>query len=183
MALTAQGEFWNHVDELRADPGAGERLARHYVRRDPGGRVAAVQIYLERAAAVERTGDRRYEKMAVWGTGLRAWFVDGSLEPGQPVRNLRADAVETIAVGAYRVARRGAGRCAVRDCYVDPITRKWCGQKLASDHHGDYCAGCAVALPRPRERQEAERALFNAVIPVVLGEPSRPRARRVRRAA
>lgn len=142
-----------------------------------------MRVYLERAAQAEESPDHRYEKLAVWATGLRAWFVDGSLEPGQPVRNLRADTVETIAIGAYRVARRGAGRCAVPDCCVDPVTKRWSGAKLAGDHHPDYCSACAQVDRRPRELHDAERALFNAVIPAVLGGQSRPRSRRMRRLA
>ena len=183
LALTAQSEFWQHVDEVRADAEAAKRLARLYVRRDQGGRVAAVQEYIERAAAVDPGRDRAYQRAAVWQTGLRGWFVDAQLAPGQPVRNLRRDVIETLALGAYRVARRGAGRCAAPDCCVDPITGVWSGAKLASDRDADYCTACARVLRRPRELEEAERVLFDAVVPVVLGGPSRARARRSRRAA
>lgn len=173
-ALTLHHEFWEDVAAVRADTTAAQRLARRYVRRDQGGRLAAVAVYLERAAAAPNDRDA---KMAVWATGMRAWFVDGDLEPGQPARDLRRDVVHTISIGAYRVARRGAGRC------LSPPCAHWRGTKLAQDARGEFCTACATVVRRPRELDEAERALFDALIPVVLREPSRPRARRARRAS
>jgi hypothetical protein len=173
MALTLQPEFWEHVAAVRADHTAAQRLARRYVRRNQGGRLIVVAVYLQRAADAPNDRDA---KMAVWATGMPAYFVDGALEPGQPVRNLRRDVVESISIGAYRVARRGAGRC------LEPSCADWCGAKLR-DGHGEFCTACSTVVRRPRELAEAERALFDALIPVVLREPSRPRARRARRAS
>jgi len=172
VVLTEHEEFWEHVAELEADRSAGERLARLYVRRDQGGRVAAVRTYLERAAEVAEMG-RDYQCMRAWATGGRAWWDDAPLEPGQPVQlPLRPDVVQTITFGAYRVARRGAGRCVALQC-----------QELRGPNRGEYCARCATESRRPREAEEGERALFDALIPAVLGGPSKQRARRIRRAA
>lgn len=175
-ALTEQPELWDHVAAIRAGTPADD-LARRYVRRDQGRRVETVAAYLERAANATPTADHRFEKGAVWNTGLRAWTVDGQLEPGQPQRNLRADTIETIALGALRVARRGAGRCADASC------RGGEGARLAADNRTGLCGPCAAKPRRPREMDDAERALFTAATPVVLPDaPDRQRARRLRRA-
>jgi len=177
-ALTEQPEFWDHVAAIRAGTPAGD-VARRYVRRDQSRRVETVAAYLERAASATPSADHRPEKEAIWNTGLRMWTVDGQLQPGQPQRNLRTDTIETIALGALRVARRGAGRC------TDPSCCDGQGARLAADNHCGLCVPCAAKPPRPRrEMEDAERALFDAATPVVLpGAPDRQRARRVHRAS
>jgi hypothetical protein len=177
LALIEQPEFWDHVEAIRAGTPA-EDVARRYVRRDQSRRVKTVAAYLERATSASPSADHRDEEQAVWSTGLRAWTVDGRLEPGQPQRNLRTDMIETIALGALRVARRGAGRCA------DPSCCDGVGARLAADNRTGLCGPCAAKPRRAREMDEAERALFDAATPVVLpGAPDRQRARRVHRAS
>jgi hypothetical protein len=177
LALTEQPEFWDDVAAIRAGTPAGD-VARRYVRRDQARRVETVAAYLERAANVTPSADHRFEKAAVWNTGRRAWTVDGQLEPGQPRRNLQTDTIETIDLGALRVARRGAGRCA------DPSCCGGEGARLAADNRNGLCGPCAAKPRRPREMDDAERALFDAATPVVLpGAPDRQRARRVHRAS
>ena len=174
-ALDSQPEFWRHVDAIRrgADPAA---VARKYVRRDQSGRLAAIRYYLKLAAAAP---DRRAAQMRLWvAGGAKAYRPGGSAAPGDPQRAVRRDALEVLAVGAVRVARRGAGRCVAHDCSVEG------GAPLAADNRDDYCVVCASRgeARRPREGSEAERALFRAVTAAVLPDaPDRNRARRLRR--
>jgi hypothetical protein len=176
LALTDQPEFWDHVARARGGESA-LTIARQYMRRDQSRRAELVAVYLERAAEAEPHDDHRFEKAAVWSIGQRAWWVDGELEAGQPRRNLRRDAIETIRLGAKRVARRGARRCADPGC-TDPH-----GRRLAKDNETGYCGPCATRDRRASETDEAERALFDAATAAVLGAVAedRPRSRRRRR--
>jgi hypothetical protein len=170
-ALTGQDEFWDHVASIRAGANP-ERIARRYIRRDQGRRLKLITTLLERAAESPddtAAGDR------MWNAGVNAYTVDGVPGPLSPQRSLRPDALETLAIGAARIARRGAGRCVAYDCPTDG------GTVLAHDGaRRDFCAACEDRVPPSLKRSasEAERALFDAAIPRVLGEPSRVRARR-----
>jgi len=171
-ALTMHPEFFLHVAEVRAgtDPG---QVASRYVRRDQGQRAEALRVYFEVAAEADPHADHRYIKTAVWSIGMKAWFVDAPLEPGQPQRALRRDAIETMGWAAIRVARRGAGRCAFPDC---------CGGKgaqLAADRASEHCQAHAFYDRKPRGFVEIDRALFKNLLPALLIEAERRECHRL----
>lgn len=175
-ALASRTEFHQHVALLREGTSA-EDVAGLYVRR-AGQRRDALLVYLGVAVAA---GPSRLEvRDAITNLGEPSWWMDAPPDPRGPRYALRRDAAETIALGALRVARRGAGRCVDPRCGHDGHGR-WAEVKYLSPDR-DYCHACAARTGRPREGLEAERALFDAVIPVVLSDAdSRPRARRARR--
>ncbi len=169
-ALTLHEEFFTHVAEIRAgaDP---SRVAARYIRRDQGQRVRALSLFFEIAAEAEPHPDHRHVKTAVWNVGMKAWWVDGPLEPGQPQRALRWDVVDTFSLAAIRVARRGAGRCAQPECAAGR------GAKLASDTRGDHCRAHEWLDRKPRAFVEIDRALFDSLVPLLLDERDRRDAR------
>jgi hypothetical protein len=174
LALTAQQEFWDQVASIR-DGAKAEEIARRYIRRDQGRRLDLIVTLLKRAAEAP---DDTAAKIRVWNAGVSAYTVDGVPSTSSPQRALRADALRTLEIGAVRVARRGAGRCVAQDCPAEG------GTVLACDGlRRDFCAVCEDRLPPSLKRSasEAERALFDGAIPLVLDEPSRVRARRERR--
>jgi hypothetical protein len=181
IALANQPDFWDDVDRIRQGESA-LAIARRYVRRDQSRRAELISVYLQRAADAAPHPDHRFETAALLAIGQRAWWPDAPLDPGQPQRNLRRDVIETIEMGALRVARRPARRCADPDC-GDPH-----GGALGRYNDDDYCGPCKDAVRQqrvvrqPRETDEAERALFDAAIAAVLkNAPNRPRSRRQRR--
>jgi hypothetical protein len=178
LALTTQREFLDQVASIRAGANP-EQIARRYIRRNQGRRLELITALLERAAEVpDDTMEQRRTRRRAMTAGANAYVEDGVPGPAAPQRSLRWDALRTLEIGAIRIARRGAGRCVAYDCPTDG------GTVLAHDGLArDYCAGCEVRVPPSLKRSggEAERVLFDGAVPVVLGVPSRSRARRQRR--
>lgn len=196
-ALTTQPEFFTHVQAVRSGKDASV-VAVPYVRRSQGHRRELLAVYLDRAAEPDPWSVHQ-ARMYVWNILPIGWVVGAPrTNPSAPARAIRSDAAETIAHGALRVARRGARRCCA--VYCDPLPgsrgkpgvstanhppKIGRGEVLAKNRVGDYCLACAQQVTRRQHSRglEAERRMFDAAIPVVLGVESRPRARRRRRSA
>lgn len=151
-----------------------QATARLYIPRDQGRRRELVETYLLEVA--ERPAGGR-ARVRLLGFGTVAYAVEGSPSTGAPRRALRLDALATLQVGALRVARRGAGRCAAGDC---PET----GGRHLSGGSG-HCWSCeSKRSPSLLASAEAERTLLTRAVAAVLGDrpTSRARRRRVQRA-
>jgi len=160
-ALIEQPEFISQIRAIREGASVDE-LAARYVRRKQGRRVDAVAAYLRTGAAADPHRTEEIAKSRVLSVGSRAWWPDGPRQPGQPQRNLRAEAVRSIEEGAFRVARRGAGQCVKLDCC------EWRGAKLARDAASDHCTAHADLDRRSRYFVELDRRFWRDLLPAVL---------------
>lgn len=191
--LSRQAEWWEHVEAARKGSTPLALVLEHRYAR--GQRADVVAELLRRAAAAPSTtpAGRPTTAFAVFemqNRGLGGWHDEAPVAAQQPQQGLRRDAARTIFLGAVRVARRGAHRCLNLECFPGEG-----GEKLRRTNPSDYCRrhdprnnrtvprGERPRVPgRPSEADEAERALFDAVTPLVLPEElSRPSARRLRR--
>lgn len=182
--------WWRHVEVVREGARPVD-LSREYVTRG-GRRHRVVAEFLRRAAMAPTTGDARIDRLHGRDAMVNisrhfSWADDAPLKPGERRRaGRRPDWARTILVGAVRVARRGAGRCMEPECLADRGGKLWTGEQFrkgSSGYEGSgYCRDCKDRVRRPSETTEAERALFDALAPLVLRhEWSRPAARRAQR--
>lgn len=124
----------------------------------------------------------------MWNAGVTAYTVNAVPNPSSPQRALRRDALTTLAIGAIRIARRGAGRCVADDCPTPGGTVVWKGvqrpgaTRALDAERRDFCSVCERRLPPSLKRagSEAERVVFDGAVGAVLGGPSRAQARRKR---
>jgi hypothetical protein len=177
--------WWRHVAVVREGARPVD-LSREYVTRG-GRRHRVVAEFLRRAAMAPTTGDAMIDRLhgrdyMVNISRHFVWEDDAPLKPGERRRaGRRPDWARTILVGAVRVARRGAGRCMEPECLLDRANELWTGVQFRKGNSG-YCKRCKGRTRRPSETTEAERALFDALAPLVLRhEWSRPAARRAQR--
>ena len=185
LSLSHQEEWWAHVAAVREGSKPLDVVKRHGYAR--GHRAKVVAELLRRAAAAPSTTPAgrpttELSKFAMLNASVCGWADDAPLERWQPQRALREDAARTILIGAVRVARRGALRCMEPECVLDHERKRWKGAKLERGNDSGYCFPHHGRVRRPSEAEEAERALFDALAPLILREePSRPDARRLRR--
>lgn len=156
-----QPELVDRIRAIRAGAPVHD-IAERYVRRAQGRRVEAVAVFLGIGADAEPHPTEAIAKSRLRNVGGRAWWIDGGREPGQPLRNLRTEAIDSIAEGALRVARRGAKRCVKPDCCDGR------GAKLANDAEGDHCSAHAALDGRLRYFVEVDRRFWRDLLPAVV---------------
>lgn len=190
LALGLKGEpkFWTQVDSIRAGGETAASVAPRYFRPFMAKRHAQRAELLEEYLSTAADAPPDMAKAYICNIAPVAYFVEGVPGPSEPQRALRADARQTLLIGAIRIARRGAGRCVAHDCAFRDCAAHRCQEKNCHRHRpgallsryatGDYCAVCESKVRPLRETDEAERAVFDGAIAAVLGGESRPARRR-----
>ena len=182
-ALGRDDDFWARSRQLRnSDEVSPEELARAYARGHNVGRRAIAELLDIASGAADR---KLAHAQLVIRVGLVATFTEAALEPGDSRRARRVQALERDRRGVDALIRRAANRCLRCNAALqEPRAKSSKGWLVFRD----YCSPCERHLVPPQKRTEVEadqravKAVLDAAGASILGEPSRVRAARVRRA-